>query len=44
MHARGNTDSSSHEMSMCSQPEDAELKKNLYESMKNSGVLNQLKS
>jgi hypothetical protein len=29
---------------MGSQPEESELKKNLYESMKNSGVLNQLKS
>ena len=48
MHARGvdrNSSSADHDYSMSgSQPEETELKRNLYESMKNSGVLNTLKS
>lgn len=49
MQARGLDSSSndrdySHSMGSGSQPEENELKRNLYESMKNSGVLNTLKS
>lgn len=46
MHARADSSSADRDYSMGSgsQTEENELKRNLYESMKNSGVLNTLKS